>query len=91
VDQVLNFSGFVVDSPQVDLAEVVEAPETFWGHGTMDPAIPYALAVKGRSRLAAAEIGVWTADHNGGHIIAPAELEAAVDWVSQRASGTTPA
>ena len=91
VSGVLNFSGFLVDSPLVGVDDPPGSLPIFWGHGQMDPAIPYSLALKGRERLAAAGIEVETADHNGGHFITPQELEAAVAWVGQRASGTTPA
>ena len=75
----LNFSGFLVDG--LPLPDPADAPALFWGHGLADPAIPHALAVRGRARLARAGIPVTEFDHPGGHTIVPAEIDAAVEVV----------
>ncbi len=83
LDGVLNFSGFLADSSLFDPAAGGEqtAP-IFWGHGRRDPNIPFALAVKGRERLAVAKANVTEADYDIGHWIDPAEIQAATDWMA---------
>lgn len=85
---VLNFSGFLVDSPVLP-AETLhpEATPVFWAHGVRDPAIPHALAVKGRGRLAAAGVPLVARDYEIGHWIDPAGVAEAVAFVEGR-SGT---
>lgn len=73
---VLNFSGFLADG--VRLPQDGRVPPLFWGHGLHDPAIPYALAVKGRAALSAAGIQVVVSDHPIGHGIVPDEVDAAL-------------
>lgn len=73
---VLNFSGFLADG--VRLPQDGRVPPLFWGHGLHDPAIPYALAVKGRAALSAAGIQVVVSDHPIGHGIVPDEVAAAL-------------
>lgn len=86
VEAVLNFSGFLADG--VALPDPADAPPVFWGHGLHDPAIPYALAVRGRGKLSAAGIPVRTSDHPIGHGIVPAQVADAVDHIrSARQAG----
>ena len=73
---VLNFSGFLADG--VPVPQGADAPPLFWGHGLHDPAIPHALAVKGRAALAAAGVDVAISDHPIGHGIVPEEVAAAL-------------
>ncbi|HEX8904770.1 MAG TPA: alpha/beta hydrolase-fold protein, partial [Longimicrobiaceae bacterium] len=55
VPLVMNFSGFLAQHPSVRPApETVAGTRFFWGHGTMDPQIPFELAVEGRGLLSAA-------------------------------------
>ena len=82
---VLNFSGFLVDSAKLD--ESGDTPPTtpiFWGHGSGDPAIPIALAEKGRNRLRRAGANLAAHDYPIGHWITAEEIEAAVA-VAERA------
>lgn len=79
---VLNFSGFLADG--VPVAEPLEVPPVFWGHGLHDPAIPHRLAVRGRGTLEKAGISVTTSDHPIGHGIVPEEVEDAVALVEGR-------
>lgn len=83
LDGVLNFSGFLADTPLFNLNEAGKtvAP-IFWGHGRRDPNIPYELALRGRELLAAAKVPVAEADFDIGHWIDPGEIQAAVDWMA---------
>ena len=80
---VLNFSGYLVNEetlePEVD---ALSALRLFWGHGTQDPAIPFALALKGRKRLRAAlpSVVMEERDYPVGHWIDPVELQDAAAW-----------
>ncbi len=79
---VVNLSGFLVDTPSVAVTpESVASLRVFWGHGERDPAIPFALALRGRERLVSAGCPVETFDHPGGHSITREELAALVGWV----------
>ena len=84
---VFNLSGFLADAPPVHQAlEGPPWPPVFWGHGRLDPAIPHALATKGRSALEAAGVDLEIHDHEGGHTITPSEVAALGDWLRERAS-----
>ena len=80
----INFSGFLAAS--VDLDDTGSAPPRtpiFWGHGTGDPAIPFALAERGRNRLRRAGAQLVTRDYPIGHWIAPEEVAEAVAMVEE--------
>jgi phospholipase/carboxylesterase len=82
VTAALNFSGFL--AAWVDLDESGAAPPRtpiFWGHGTGDPAIPIALAERGRSRLRRAGAKLLARDYRVGHWIAAEEVADAVAMV----------
>jgi phospholipase/carboxylesterase len=78
---VLNFSGFLPDSPLIapSALSAGTAP-VFWGHGTHDPNIPHALAVKGRARLTATGVPLTARDYEIGHWIDPMEVRDAVTF-----------
>lgn len=79
----LNFSGFLADHPTVQLnPESVKGTSFFWGHGTHDPAIPFELALEGRSALRAIGADLEAHDYDIGHWIDPRELQDAVDWLT---------
>jgi phospholipase/carboxylesterase len=82
VTGVLNFSGFLVDGDVVQ-EEALRSTRTplFWGHGTRDPNIPHALAVRGRDRLQAAGAPLVSRDYDIGHWIDPGEIADAVAFV----------
>jgi phospholipase/carboxylesterase len=81
---VLNFSGFLADHPAVTASpESVRNARIFWGHGTGDPAIPFAFAVTGRDALRAAGADLQTRDYDMGHSISSEEVADAVTWLSQ--------
>jgi phospholipase/carboxylesterase len=78
VDTVLMLSGFLVDAPSVPHDGAAGgSPRVFWGHGRKDPAIPLALAERGRKRLREAGTVIETHDYDIGHWIVPEEIEAA--------------
>ena len=75
----LNFSGFLVSSAALDETGGAPPPTPiFWGHGTGDPAIPFALAEKGRNRLRRAGAKLLARDYRIGHWIAAEEVADAV-------------
>jgi phospholipase/carboxylesterase len=82
VAAVLNFSGFLAAWLRVD--ETGGAPPVtpiFWGHGTEDPNIPFALAERGRARLRRAGANLVTRDYRMGHWIDETEVADAVAMV----------
>jgi phospholipase/carboxylesterase len=79
---VLNFSGFLPNHPDVPVtSDSVRGTSFFWGHGTEDQAIPYALAQRGRTALREAGAELEARDYPMGHSIAPDELRDAVSWM----------
>lgn len=87
VAAVLNFSGFLVASTELDETGASPPPTPiFWGHGVGDPAIPIALAEKGRSRLRRAGAQLTARDYRIGHSIAEEEVEHAVE-LAERVRG----
>lgn len=81
---VMNFSGFLADHPAVNpVLPSTPAPRLpiFWGHGTQDPAIPFALGVEGRALLIEGGYNVEARDYNIGHWIDGDELADAVAWL----------
>jgi phospholipase/carboxylesterase len=82
VRSVLNFSGFLADHPDVRASQqTVDGTRFFWGHGTGDTSIPFALAVEGRRELRAAGADLESRDYPIGHWIDPEELADAVAWL----------
>ena len=80
---VLNFSGFLIDSPIIPTdPAAVAGTRVFWGHGHRDPAIPFALAEKGRKKLRAGGARLETHDYEIGHWIAPEEIEDAMRFLA---------
>ncbi|MFL5386861.1 MAG: alpha/beta hydrolase [Longimicrobiaceae bacterium] len=84
VPRVMNFSGFLADHPTVRAtAESVAGTRFFWGHGTLDPMIPFALAADGRRRLQGAGADLAARDYPIGHGISPEEAADARAWLEQ--------
>lgn len=82
VAHVVNLSGFVPRHPLVTVAPgTVRGTRIFWGHGTVDAAVPFALAVRGRSELREAEADLTAHDYPMGHGVAPAELRDLRVWL----------
>ncbi len=79
VSRVLCFSGFLPSHPTVRATpESVAGTRFFWGHGTRDGNIPFAMAEQGRAALRAAGAALETRDYPIGHWIAPEAGAAAV-------------
>ncbi|HUH12855.1 MAG TPA: alpha/beta hydrolase-fold protein [Longimicrobiales bacterium] len=75
-------SGFLADHPDVraDPSTVADTA-IFWGHGTVDPAIPFALARKGRAALRAAGAALTERDYPMGHGIEAGEMKDLREWL----------
>jgi phospholipase/carboxylesterase len=83
VPRVLNFSGFLPDHPSVRVGpDTVRSTRIFWGHGVHDPAIPFAMAERGRGMLRDAGADLEARDYPIGHWIAPEELADARAWLT---------
>ncbi len=87
----MNFSGFLADHPTVRATpDSVRGTRIFWGHGTMDPSIPFALAVEGRAALDAAGADLSAFDYEIGHGISPEEATDARNWIESAVAGAGP-
>lgn len=79
---VINLSGFVPRHPRVRVTPAtVGGTRFFWGHGTVDAAVPYALAVEGRRALAAADADLTAHDYPMGHGVTESELGDVAEWL----------
>ncbi len=84
VPMVMNFSGFLADHPTVRATpDSVRGTRFFWGHGTMDPSIPFELAVEGRAILREAGAALDEHDYPIGHGISPDEARDAREWIER--------
>ncbi|RMH22357.1 MAG: alpha/beta fold hydrolase [Gemmatimonadetes bacterium] len=84
---VANLSGFLARDEAVPVTrEAVAGTRIFWGHGLNDPAIPHALARRGRDALRAVGADLTVRDYDAGHWIAPEEMRDLVRWVEQAGS-----
>ncbi|MFP4622577.1 MAG: alpha/beta hydrolase [Gemmatimonadota bacterium] len=82
---VVVFSGFLPDHPDVvPSAETLRRTRFWWGHGTLDPAVPHELAIGGRRALAVAGASLEVRDYPIGHGIVPEELADATAWLKPR-------
>lgn len=59
----------------------------FWGHGTADPAVPFALAVRGRSRILEAGGRLEARDYPMGHGVIREEVADLADWLERAVPG----
>ena len=79
---VLNFSGFLANHPRIRVApDTVAGTRFFWGHGTRDPNIPFALAERGQALLRGAGAALEARNYPIGHWIDPTELQDATRWL----------
>lgn len=91
VTLVLNFSGFVPSVPSVDpRGSAASGLRIFWGHGLHDPAIPHALAIRGRSALEEGGARLETRDYRMGHGILPEEMSDAREWMERELAAAAP-
>ncbi|HEX5872386.1 MAG TPA: alpha/beta fold hydrolase [Longimicrobium sp.] len=80
----LCMSGFLADHPTVRAtADSVRGTKFFWGHGTMDPSIPFSMGEQGRSALRAARAELETGDYPIGHGISPDEARDIREWIAR--------
>ena len=80
----LCLSGFLADHPTVRATpESVRGTRFFWGHGTMDPSIPFAMGEEGRAALRAAGAELETRDYPMGHGISPDEARDIREWIAR--------
>jgi phospholipase/carboxylesterase len=84
---VLVFSGFVADHPSVRITtDNAGAQPVWWGHGTADPAIPFAYAEAGWATLTAAGARLDAHRFEGmGHTISREAVDRAAAFVSKHA------
>ncbi|HZG42876.1 MAG TPA: alpha/beta fold hydrolase [Longimicrobium sp.] len=88
VPMVLNLSGFLAQHPTVSATpDTVHGTRFFWGHGTMDPAIPFEMAMEGRAALRAAEAELEARDYAMGHGISPEEAADVKAWIQRGLAG----
>lgn len=76
-------SGFLVDAPDAVpvVGAALEGVPVFWGHGFQDPAIPHALAIRGRTRLERLDVDLTARDYAMGHQIVPQEMTDLAEWM----------
>ncbi|MGH7592651.1 MAG: alpha/beta hydrolase [Gemmatimonadales bacterium] len=89
VHGVLVFSGFLADHSSVAVTpERVRDTPIFWGHGTADPAVPYAAAEAGWAELRAAGAALEARSYPGmSHTISDAEMRDAGVWLTKVLQG----
>ncbi len=88
VPMAMNLSGFLAQHPTVAATpHTVRGTRFFWGHGTMDEAIPFAMAIEGRAALRAAEADLEARDYPMGHGISPDEAGDVKAWIQQGLAG----
>ncbi len=85
VPLVVNLSGFLPEHPSVEVTpSTVAGTEVFWGHGTLDPNIPYQLATAGWDRLRQAGARLTAQSYRIGHTISEPELADLIGWIEER-------
>jgi phospholipase/carboxylesterase len=88
VDGVVNLSGFLVSPESLNVRpEALGDTPLFWAHGTQDPAVPFALALRGRERLQAAGMRMETRDYAMGHWVSPEEMKDLDGWLRRETPG----
>jgi phospholipase/carboxylesterase len=84
VPMAVCLSGFLPQHPTVQATpESVRGTRFFWGHGTQDPAIPFAMGQEGRAALAAAGAELETRDYPIAHAISPKEANDVRLWINR--------
>lgn len=87
---VMVFSGFMADHPTVRATPTTVGTTNFWwGHGTADPAVPFAAAEQGWALLREAGASLEEKRYPGmGHTIGPETLADARDFLRRKVPGT---
>lgn len=84
VPLVLCLSGFLADHPTVRATpETVRGTKFFWGHGTMDQSIPFAMGQQGRAALQSAGADLTMGDYPMAHGISPEEAHDVREWIAR--------
>ncbi len=92
VPLVMCLSGFLPRHPTVRATpQSVAGTRFFWGHGTMDPAIPFAMGQDGRAALRAAGAALDARDYPMGHGISPDEARDIRAWIAASLPGANAA
>ena len=88
VDGVVVLSGFLAKESALGAGpKALGSTPLFWAHGTQDPAVPFSLAVEGRSRLETAGIGLEARDYVMGHWVTEEEMSDLKDWLARTIPG----
>ena len=88
VPLVINLSGFLADHPTArPTPDNVRGIRFFWGHGTADPNIPFAMAQEGRAQLAAAGAELEAHDYRMGHSVSAEEARDLRGWLARTLGG----
>ena len=88
VDGVVNLSGFLVSGESLDVhPDSLGDTPLFWAHGTQDPAVPFALAIRGRERIQAVGRRMETRNYPMGHWVSPEEMTDLEDWLKREIPG----
>jgi phospholipase/carboxylesterase len=84
VPRALCMSGFLAQHPTVRATpQSVRGTRFFWGHGMMDPSIPFELGQEGRAALRAAGADLETGDYPIGHGMSPDEARDIREWIER--------
>jgi len=79
---VLDFSGFLADTPVVAVTPAsADGAPIFWAHGLRDATVPFYLAQRGRARLEECGADVTARDYDTGHWIAQRALNDVVEFI----------
>ncbi len=85
---VVSLSGFLMNEADLGVGpEALGDTPFFWAHGTRDPAVPHALALRGRKRILEAGGRVEARDYPMGHWVNAQEVEELAAWLNQAVPG----
>ncbi len=88
VAAVAVLSGFLMSREVLGAGPQALGPTPlFWGHGTMDTAVPHALAVRGRAAILEAGGTLEARDYALGHQVAAQEVEELRGWLARTVTG----
>lgn len=85
---VVVLSGFLVNEEVLGTGPgLLGNTPVFWAHGTQDPAVPFQLALEGRSRLVGAGVRLTPRDYPMGHWVMPQEVSDLRSWLEDSVPG----